>query len=148
MTWNPESTNRAQEPAEMEALDPVLKQALGDFKESVHAWSDATYTRARSSVHSATPARAWRLAAGWSLAAMLIAGATSGGVIMHHERVVASQLAAQRAAEQQRQEAIALAQKQAQEEEEMLASVDTAISREVPAAMEPLAQLSEENESR
>jgi hypothetical protein len=147
MTWNPESTNRAQEPAEMEALDPVLKQALGDFKQSVHAWSDATYTMARS-VRSATPARTWRLAAGWSLAAMLIAGATSGGVFMHHERVVASQLAAQRAAEQQRQEAIALAQKQAQEEEEMLASVDTAVSREVPAAMEPLVQLSEENESR
>jgi len=147
MTWNPESTDRAKESAEMEALDPVLKQALGDFKESVHAWSDAAYTQART-VRPAARANAWRMAASWSLAAMLIAGATSGGVYVHHERVVASQLAAQQAAEQQRQQAIALAKKQAQEEEEMLASVDTAVSREVPAAMEPLAQLSEESESR
>ncbi len=79
---------------------------------------------------------------------MLIAGAASGGVHVHHQRVIAAQVAAQRAAEQERQEAIARAQKQAQEEEEMLASVDTAVSREVPSAMEPLAQLSDESESR
>ena len=147
MTWNPESTDRAKEPDEIEAFDPVLNQALGDFKESVHAWSNAVYAQPRT-VLFAAPSRSWRMAAGWSLAAMLVAGATSGGVYMRHERVVADQLAAQRAAEQQRQEAVALAQKQAREEEEMLASVDTAVSREVPAAMEPLAQLSEENESR
>ena len=146
MNWNHDA-DRAREPEEIEALDPVLKQALGDFKESVHAWGDAAYARPRS-LRSSSTSRTWRLAAGWTLTAMLIAGATSSGVYMHHERLVADQLAAQRAAEQQRQEAIARAQKQAQEEEEMLASVDTAVSREVPAAMEPLAQLSEESESR
>ncbi len=145
MTLN--SEDRAREPEASEELDPVLRQALGDFKESVHAWSDAVYAQPRP-VRSSVTSRSWRLAANWSLAAVLIAGATSGGVYVHHERVVADRLAAQRAAEQQRQEAIARAQKQAQEEEEMLASVDTAISREVPAAMEPLAQLSEESASQ
>ena len=131
--WNPESTKRAEEPAEMEALDPALKQALGDFKESVHAWSDAAYTSRPRSVRAAIVRRAWRLAAGWSLAAMSACGAISGGVYEHHERVVASQLAAQRAAAQQRQEAIARAREKGSEEEDMLASVDTAVSREVPA---------------
>lgn len=147
MNWDSESRDRAREPEPMEEIDPVLKQVLGDFKESVHAWSDSVYAQART-MRSSSAARSWRLIAGWSLAAMLIGSATSGGVYMHHERVVAAQIAAQRAAEQQRQAAIALAAKQAQEEEEMLASVDTAISREVPTAMEPLAQLSEESESR
>ena len=146
MMWNHDA-DRAREQEEIEALDPVLKQALGDFKESVHSWSDAAYARPRN-LHSSSSSRTWRLAAGWSLAAMLIAGATSGGVYMHHKRLVADQIAAQRAAELQRQEAIARAQKQAQDEEEMLASVDTAVSREVPSAMEPLAQLSEESDSQ
>jgi hypothetical protein len=74
--------------------------------------------------------------------------AVSGGFYEHHQRVVAAQIAAARAAEQQRQAALVRAQQEAQEEEEMLASVDTAVSREVPTAMEPLAQLSEDSESR
>lgn len=146
MSWNDES-DRAQEPAIEEELDPVLKQALSDFKANVHSWSDAEYAKPRT-VRAEVASRSWRLVAGWSLAAMLIAGATSGGVYVHHERTIAAQVAAERVAEQQKQEANARAQKQAQEEEEMLASVDTAVSREVPSAMEPLAQLSEESEAR
>lgn len=147
MTWNSESNNRAQEPAEMETLDPALKQALGDFKASVHAWSDAVYARPRT-VSSAVVRRSWQLAAGWSLAVLLMAGTVSGGFYAHHQHIVAAQLAAQRAAVQQKQAAHDRAQKQAEEDEEMLATVDTTVSREVPTAMEPLAQLSEESESR
>jgi hypothetical protein len=144
---SPKATNRAEEPVEMESVDPALKQALGDFKASVHAWSDAAYARPRS-VSKAVVRKSWQLAAGWSLAALLIAGTMSGGYYEHHQRVVAAQRAAERAAEQQRQAALERAQKQAEEDEEMLATVDTAVSREVPAAMEPLAQLSEESTSR
>lgn len=139
--------NRAEEPVETESLDPALKQALGDFKASVHAWSDAAYARPRS-VSKAVVRKSWQLAAGWSLAAVLIAGTMSGGYYEHHQQVVAAQRAAERAAAQQRQAALEQAQKQAEEDEEMLATVDTAVSREVPAAMEPLAQLSEESTSR
>ena len=144
---SPKATNRAEEPVEMESVDPALKQVLGDFKASVHAWSDAAYARPRSA-SKAVVRKSWQLAAGWSLAALLIAGTMSGGYYEHHQQVVAAQRAAERAAAQQRQAALARAQKQAEEDEEMLATVDTAVSREVPAAMEPLAQLSEESTSR
>lgn len=139
--------NRAEEPVETESLDPALKQALGDFKASVHAWSDAAYARPRA-VSKAIVRKSWQLAAGWSVAALLIAGTVSGGFYEHHQSIVAAQRVAQHAAEQQRQAALERAQKQAAEDEEMLATVDTAVSREVPAAMEPLAQLSEESTSR
>lgn len=140
-----DGSDRAQEPVELGAMEPGLKQALGDFKAHVHAWSEAAYAQPRQ-VRSVSAVKR-SLALGWGLAVVLLAGATSGGVYVHHEQVKAAQVAAARAAEQ-RQEAIARAQKRAQEEEEMLASIDRAVSREVPSAMEPLAQLSEESEAR
>jgi len=149
MMWRSKSRSRAEEPAEVEKeeLDPALKQALGDFRASVQKWSDAAYARPRA-VPTVAVRKSWRPVAGWSLAALLLAGTASGGFYEHHRRVVAAQIAAQRAIELERQAEHERAQKQAQEEEEMLAGVDTAVSREVPAAMEPLAQLSEESESR
>jgi len=145
MTLN--SKNRAEEPVDVEALDPTMQQALGDFKSCVRAWSDAAYNRPRAA-RKAAVRKSWQLAAGWSLAALLIAGTASGGFYEHHQRAMAAQIAAEHAAEKQRQAALERAQKEAREEEEMLASVDTAVSREVPAAMEPLAQLSEDAQSR
>jgi len=146
MTWKRQGTSRAEEQADLDGLDPAMKQALGDFKASMHAWSDAAIRRPRRVQQSAVR-RSWKLAAGWSFAAVLLAGGASGGVYAHHENVLQAQRAAQRAAEQQKQ-AIQRAEQEAQLEEDMFASVDTAVSREVPRAMEPLAQLSEEEESR
>ena len=42
MSWR-RWTNRAEEPVEIGCAGSALKQALGDFKASVHAWSDAAY---------------------------------------------------------------------------------------------------------
>ncbi len=137
-------TSRDEEPTEMEALDPCLKQALGEFKASVHAWSDATYNQprtARNVVHLA-----WQLAAGWSLASLLLAGTISGGIYEHHRQAETERMAAQQAAHQ-REIAAQQARDEAQQEEDMLASVDTAVSREVPSAMEPLAALMDETEA-
>jgi hypothetical protein len=147
MNWTPKLKSRAEEPADIEALDPALKQALGDFKASVRAWSDAAYNRPRST-QSVIVRRSWRLAAGWSLAAMLLAGTVSGGLYEHHQQVVAAQIAAAHKAEQDRQAAAQRARDEAQQEDDILASVDTDVSREVPSAMEPLAQLTDEGESR
>ncbi len=147
MNWKPKLTSRAEEPAAIEALDPALKQALGDFKASVRSWSEAAHNRPHT-VRAAIVRRSWRGAAGWSLAVFLLAGTVSGGLYEHRQREIAAQLAAQRAAEQQRQEAAQRAKHEAQLEEDLLASVDKDVSREVPSAMEPLAQLSEESESR
>ncbi len=147
MNWKPKLTKRAEEPADLEALDPALKQALGDFKASVRGWSDAAYTRPRTA-QSMVVRRSWRLAAGWSLAAVLLAGTVSGGFYEHHKLVVAAQIAAAQKAEQERQAAAQRARDEAQHEDDILASVDKDISREVPSAMEPLAQLDDEGESR
>ena len=147
MTRNPKLTSRAEEPVEFEAFDPTLKQALGDFKASVRAWSDAAYNRPRS-VENVVVHRSWRLAAGWSLAVVLLAGTTSGGFYEHHRQLVQAKQAAEFAAEQQKQAAAQRARDEAQQEDDVLASVDTDVSREVPSAMEPLAQLTDEGESK
>jgi hypothetical protein len=55
----------------------------------------------------------------------------------HHHRVELARIAATRAAEHQRQ----LAAERARETEDLLARVDSEVSREVPNALEPLAQL-------
>lgn len=151
MNWISKLKSRAAEPADIEALDPALKQALGDFKASVRAWSDAACSRPRTA-QSVVVRRAWlrsgRLAAGWSLAAVLLAITVSGGLYEHHQQVVAAQIAAAHKAEQDRQAAAQRARDKAQQEDDILASVDTDVSREVPSAMEPLAQLTDEAESR
>ena len=147
MTWKAKWTSRTEEPAEIEASDPALKQALGDFKASVRAWSDAAHHRPHTA-QSIVVHRSWQLAAGWSLAAVLLTGTMSGGFYEHHQRVVAAHIAAVQKAEQGRQAAAQRALDQAQQEEDMLASVDTDVSREVPSAMEPLAQLTDEGESK
>jgi hypothetical protein len=142
MNWIQRFTSRAGEPIEIDALDPALKQALGDFKASVHAWSDAAYNRPRA-LHHVVVRRTWRLAAGWSLASLLLAGTISGGLYQHHRQVEAKIAAAQEA-QRQRELAAQQTRERAQQEEDMLASVDTDISREVPAAMEPLAALTDD----
>jgi hypothetical protein len=142
MNWIQRFTSRAGEPIEIDVLDPALKQALGDFKASVHAWSDAAYNRPRV-LHHAAVRRAWRLAAGWSLASLLLAGTISGGLYQHHRQVEAKIAGAQEA-QRQRELAAQQTRERAQQEEDMLASVDTDISREVPAAMEPLAALTDD----
>ncbi|HEY6491315.1 MAG: hypothetical protein WCC26_12020 [Terracidiphilus sp.] len=146
MSWR-RWINRAEEPVEMDALDPAMKQALGDFKTSVRAWSEAAYHRSRTA-ESVVVRRSWRLAAGWSLAVALLAGTVSGGLYEHHRAQVAAQVAAQREAEQERALAAQQAQEAAQQEDDVLASVDMDVSREVPSAMEPLAQLGDEGESQ
>jgi hypothetical protein len=144
MSWFERFTSRDEEPAEMEALDPALKQALGEFKASVQAWTEAAYSRPRTARHIVH--RTWQLAAGWSLASLLLAGTISGGIYEHHRQVEAQRMAAQQAAHQREIEA-QQAREEAQQEEDMLASVDTAVSREVPSAMEPLVALTDETEA-
>jgi hypothetical protein len=129
----------------MEAFDPTLKQALSDFKASVHTWSEAAYSRPRTA-QQVVAHRTWRLAAGWSLASLVLAGTISGGIYEHHHQAEVQRAAAQQAAHQ-REIAAQQAREEAQHEEDMLASVDTAVSREVPSALEPLAALTDETEA-
>jgi hypothetical protein len=68
-----------------------------------------------------------------------VAGGDSDGFYLRHQRLEQAKIAeVARLAEQQRE----LREQQAKEEEEdLLAKVDSDVSREVPSAMEPLAQL-------
>jgi hypothetical protein len=122
--------------------DLELEQALKNFKSSMHAWSDAMYSRPRT-VTREVRVRSWRLAAGWALGCVLVAGSLSGGLLERHHRQEAARIAAQqRAVELQRQ----LHQKQTAmvPDEVLLADVDSDVSRQVPSAMEPLAQMMDE----
>jgi hypothetical protein len=128
--------------AEDAEQDLEMDQALKNFKSSVHAWSDAIYSRPRAASKEVR-LRSWRLALGWALGCVLVAGSLSGGLLeRHHRQEVARIAAQQRAAEQQKQ----LRQKQAAmvPDEVLLADVDSDVSRQVPSAMEPLAQMMDE----
>ena len=126
-----------------ETPDAELARILGDFKASVHAWSAAEYSRPRI-VH---PARrpGWRLAASWALGCVLVAGSLTGGVYEQHHRHALARIAA---AEQARQQQLAVEERTQQEDANLLATVDSEVSREVPSAMEPLAQLMDEDTGR
>jgi hypothetical protein len=125
------------------AEDVELEEALKNFKSSIHAWSDAAYSRPRS-LRQEVRHRSWRLALGWALGCALVAGSVSGGLLERHHRAEQARIVAeQRAAEQQKQ----LREQQARaqvSDEALLADVDSDVSRQVPSAMEPLAQMMDE----
>jgi len=130
-------------PAKLEAQEAELKQVLADFRSCVHAWSESAFLRPRPAFKAA-PHKIWRRAAGWALGCVLVVGGISGGVFERHHQQEMARIAAARQAEQQR----LAAQQRAREEEELLAKVDSDVSREVPSAMEPLAFLMADDETR
>ena len=118
-----------------------LDEALSNFKASVCAWSDAEYASSRTAARTVRH-RSWRLAAGWALGCVLVAGSVSGGVHERHQRQEQARIAAAQEAARQR-----VAAEQRARDEELLAKVDSEVSQEVPSAMEPLAQLMAEDEA-
>ena len=124
-------------------MDKELSEALVNFKLSVHAWSDAELSRPRT-VAQGVRRRSWRLAVGLAMGCTLVAGGVSGGVYERHQKQEAARIAAEaKVADQQR---LVAAEKARQDEEDLLAKVDSDVSRETPSAMEPLAQLMAEDE--
>jgi uncharacterized protein HemX len=127
--------------------DSELDEALRDFRLSVQAWSDAAFSRPRTVITTVAPKHLWRLAAGWALGCVLLVGGASAGFWQHHQRQMETRIAAARVAEQQRLVALQREQQARQEDEDLLAKVDSDVSREVPSAMEPLVQLMVEDET-
>ncbi|MGA2569743.1 MAG: hypothetical protein ABSF23_04425 [Terracidiphilus sp.] len=144
-----------------EVEDPVVAEALKNFKASVDAWSEAAYSRPRAAVY--TLRHTWRLATGWALGLVIAAGSLAGWMAERHHRQEPARIAAGKAAQKVAQQQVvaqlpaaavapvpaATQQSNAStvtaEDEDLLASVDSDVSREVPAAMEPLAQLIDSN---
>jgi hypothetical protein len=114
-------------------MDPVVDQALRDFRSSVQAWSDAAYRQPRL-VEIAPRRTVWRMAAAWALGSVLVAGGAWGGILEHQHRQEQDRLARLRQQEFDRR----LQEQKAREAELELAQVDSDVSREVPDALEPL----------
>jgi len=127
-----------------EPLEPELREALGNFKSSLTAWSEAMMSRPREAM---APARTnWGLVTKWALACVVFAGTVSGGLYQNHRQQEIAKAeaaaAAAQAAEQRRELAAQVAnEKSAQSAEDLMAKVDSDISREVPSALQPLASL-------
>ena len=137
--------------------DPVVSGALKHFKSSVDAWSEAAYSRPKSVVRTAQ--HNWRLAASWALGCLLITGSLAGGLYEHRQRQEAARAAEAKAAEQKVRLAAeqrvtpmpvavsiatrrpTIVKRAANTDEDLLATVDNDVSRQVPSAMEPLAQM-------
>lgn len=127
--------------------DARLEAALRNFRHSVRAWSEAEFSRPRTIATSSsrTMLRPWALASSILGLVMAVAGATSG-VYVHHRHVeLVRQEQARAAAERRAEQERALAAQRAADSDQLLANVDKDISREVPSALEPLAQLMDDS---
>jgi hypothetical protein len=131
-------------------LDSELVSALGNFRLSVHAWSEAEFSRPRTA-KAPTRTAVWRKAAGWALGCVLVLGVASGGAYKH-ERYLQEQARQAKLAEQQEaQRKLAeqsAAKGVAEDEDALLRRVDSDVARQVPAAMDPLAGLVDVEESK
>jgi len=154
--------------------DPVMSGALKHFKASVDAWSEAAYSRPKSyesrlnesKSMARTAQHTWHLAASWAMGCLLIAGSIAGGLYEHRQRQEAARAAEMKAAEQKAELIRAAAEQRVtptpvatniatkrstavkravNTDEDLLATVDNDVSRQVPAAMEPLAQMMDGN---
>jgi uncharacterized protein HemX len=136
-----DESNKAEKATQgfAELDDPNLYGTLRDFKASVHAWSDAAYSAARTA--PARPAMAPRRTLAWALSLALSAGALSGAVYERHHQQVVAQQQHQRELQLEREQQMAAQQQHARESEDLMAKIDSDVAREVPTAMEPLAQM-------
>lgn len=133
--------------AKDDELEPELREALGNFRSSVRAWSEAMMGRPRE---VKAPERAnWGWVTKWALGCAVFAGMVSGGVYQNHrqqEIARAEAAAAARTAQQQRE--LAAQEQSTQSAEDLMAKVDSDISQEVPSALEPLASLMTDDQTK
>jgi hypothetical protein len=133
---------RLSEGENPETIEPELRQALANFKSSVHAWSDEMMSRPRE---AKAPARTnWSLITKWALACVVFAGTVSGGVYQSYRQQEAAKAEAARIAAQQRELA---AQRLRENEEDIMAKVDNDVAQEVPRALDPLESMMNEDQN-
>jgi hypothetical protein len=127
--------------------DLELEQALKDFKSSVYAWSEAELSRPRMWTREVRH-RSWRLALGWAMGCALVVGSLSGGLLERQHKLEAARMAAQQQAAERQKQLLDQRATVAVTDESLLAGVDSDVSRQVPSAMEPLAQMMSYDESK
>jgi hypothetical protein len=135
--------------------DPVVEQALRNFRASVTAWSESISSEAARSEAMLSRRRttakvarhSWRLAAGWALGCAVAAASVAGALYEREHKQAQDHIAAAQAAQKAEQQRLAAEQQSGSTDEDLLADVDSDISRAVPAAMEPLAQMMDEKQA-
>jgi hypothetical protein len=141
-TGSPDKKNRHAADA---ADDAVLDQALRNFRLSVHAWSEAEYVKPRTL--AIVRPTSWRMIAGWALGCVLAIGIVTGGLYEYRHRPQAdARLSGAVPAVSQTMPAEP--PHVLKENEDLLARIDSDVSRQVPSAMEPLAQLMSVDEAQ
>jgi plasmid replication initiation protein len=71
----------------------------------------------------------------------LVAGTVSGGLLERHQKLEAARTVAEQQAAERQKQLVEQRATVAVTDEALLAGVDSDVSREVPSAMEPLAQM-------
>ena len=146
MNHRDEDATMAGQTQNGEMLEPELREALTNFKASVDAWSDAMMSRPRA---VKAPARTnWSAVTKWALGCAVFAGTVSGGLYQNHRQVEAARAEAARIAQQQQQREMVAAKIANDNEEDLMANVDSDVAREVPSALEPLATLMTEDDTK
>jgi hypothetical protein len=144
MNHNEQNAKLTGQAEDLEKLEPELREALGDFKLSVDAWSEAMISRPRE---AKAPVRAnWSAVTKWALGSAVFAGTVSSGVYQNHKQVEAAKVEAARIAEQQREMEAAKVAKV--NEEDLMANIDSDVARQVPSALQPLASLMTDDEAQ
>ena len=133
---------RLSQAEDQEKIEPELRRALANFKSSVDAWSDSAMSRPRE---AKIPAQTnWGLITKWVLGCAVFAGTITGAVYQNYLQREMANAEAMRIATQQRELA---EQRLKAQEEEFIAGVDSDVAREVPSALEPLALMTEDENS-
>ena len=127
--------------------DFELEQVLKNFKSSVYAWSEAELSRPRMWTREVRH-RSWRLALGWAMGCALVVGSVSGGLLERHQKLEAARMVAQQQAAERQKQLLEQRATVVVTDEALLAGVDSDVSRQVPSAMEPLAQMMSYDESK
>ena len=149
MTDRFEEKANGQREQVLEAADQdfELEQALKNFKSSVCAWSEAELSRPRRWTREVRH-RSWRLALGWAMGSVLVVGSVSGGLLERQHKLEVARMAAQQQAAERQKQLLEQRATVAVTDESLLAGVDSDVSRQVPSAMEPLAQMMSYEESK
>lgn len=121
----------------VERQEAELSGVLQDFRASAHAWSDAAFHERPMTFHSLPRHAVARRTLAWVMSLTIAVGVAGGGGYEWHHRQELARQAALREAEHQRM----LQQQHAQDVDELLARIDSDVSRQVPSALEPLASL-------
>jgi len=115
----------------------AVEEALGNFRLSVHAWSEAAKRPIALEAATRPHSMAWRRTLAWAMGVVLAAGAASGGLYERHHRQAMAEQARERQLQLEQREAA----QRAAEMDQLLANVDRDVSQEVPDALEPLARM-------